>query len=124
MSGNDENIGDGGASITLSSSPGSPVYIKSTDISTLPIETIINSGVSNNKNTHAFSDNVKQFMIRSEKVVEIKYSFDEFRFDLGNKLTITSGGILEMKLLDLPSGTEFYFSIVQPNIDVEILEWT
>jgi hypothetical protein len=83
-------------------------------------ETIITVN-ADEKAFHTFTNGTKKFFIRSEKVVEIKYSFDENNFDNNNQLTITSGGFLEQSGLYLVGKTIYFKS--DKNTEIEILEW-
>ena len=77
--------------------------------------------IADEKNSHLFTNGTKKFFIRSEKVVEIKYSFEEDNFDAENYLTITSGGFLEQSGLYLTGKTIFFKA--DKDTDIEILEW-
>lgn len=83
--------------------------------------TVITVSNAGEKQEHTFVDNVKQILIRCEKVTEIKYAFNEADFDAGKKLTITSGGALKLSSLNFV-GTTIYFETDKNNMDVEILE--
>lgn len=99
-----------------------PIEIENNDlISSTPKITIINSSAGAKK-THNFQSGVKQFTIRSEKVTEIKYNYNETDYDGNIKATITSGGVLEVKDLKLNS-LSIYFD-TDKNADVEIIEWS
>ena len=78
----------------------------------------VNSGV---KTGHTFTNGTRKFLIRSEKVTEILYNFDENDFDANILLTITSGGHLKEDLLYLENKT-IYFK-TDKNTIVEISEW-
>lgn len=82
------------------------------------IKTVATAG---NKESHSFQDNLKQFILRSEKATTIRYNFNEADFDSGKKLTITSGGFLKLSGLDFTNKT-IYFETDRNNIDVEIIE--
>lgn len=77
--------------------------------------------IADEKNSHLFTTGTKKLFIRSEKAVEIKYSFSEANFDDAKYLTITSGGFLEQSGLYLTSKSIFFKS--DKDTDVEILEW-
>lgn len=83
--------------------------------------TIVNVANSGTKTTFNFQDGVKSFTIRSEKVTEIKYNFDEADYDANKKATITSGGFLKLSGLDLTGG-KIFFDTDKNNVDIEILE--
>ena len=83
-------------------------------------ETIIPS-VAGIKKSHSFTDETKKFSIKSEKVIEIKYSFIEANYDAGKFLIITSGGCLKRSGLFLKGKTVFFK--VDFDADVEIEEW-
>lgn len=92
-------------------------------LSKLPKATILNNATSGTKQSHAFAEGTKQFLIRCEKVVEIKYNFNETDYDNNKRLTITSGGHLQQAGLYLENKT-IYFNTSTGNRDVEILEWS
>ena len=88
-----------------------------------PLITIKSEASAGAKQSHVFANGTKQFLIRCEKVVEIKYNFDETDYDNGIKATITSGGFLQQTGLTLEDKT-IYFNTQTGNRDVEILEWS
>lgn len=89
---------------------------------TTPKASIVNVAVAGDKLSHTFQDGTKKFLVRSEKVSEIKYNFSEVDYDLNKRLTITSGGFLKESGL-LLTGKSIYFTADKNNVDVEILEW-
>lgn len=88
-----------------------------------PIITVMSEPLPGAKQSHTFVDGTKQFLIRCEKVVEIKYNFNEADYDNGKMATITSGGFLKQTGLTLINKT-IYFNTSTGNRDVEILEWS
>ena len=115
---NDEFIGPGGlgeisvSNITEASAKGPP------------LGTIINTGASGSKNNHEFQEKTKIFQIKTEKVVDILYNFNETDFDNNILFTITSGGAKKETGLYLDAGVTIYFKVNMPNVDVEIEEWS
>lgn len=73
------------------------------------------------KKSHTFTNGTKQILIRSEKVAQIKYNFDEAAFDSGLKATITSGGYLKLDGLYLQD-VSIYFETDENNVKIEIIE--
>lgn len=70
---------------------------------------------------HELQDGLKQLIVRCEKVVTIKFSFDEAEFDAGKKATITSGGHLKLSALHF-NQKSFFFETLSDNKDIEIIE--
>lgn len=89
-----------------------------------PVVRIIEAEDKNTKYDFTFTEGTKTLLIRSEKVAQIKYNFNEVSFDDGVKLTITSGGYLMLSGLTLKAGLQFFFECDKDNVDLEILEWT
>lgn len=83
--------------------------------------TIISVANAGDKQTHIFQENVRQIIIRCEKVTTIKYNFDETDYDANKKATITSGG--QLKLTGLKwEASSIFFDTDKNNMDIEITE--
>jgi len=91
---------------------------------TTPTENVFSIATGGDKKSHTFQDGTKQFILKTEatKASDLTYSFDEIKYDAGNRLSLSQGEQLKIVHVNL-TGRTIYFTAAKSNLKIEILEW-